>query len=135
MVITTGGAVMSVRTQIGSDRSLRIGFTLDRTAADGRATEAHLTFIRYPDCPIRFSDGSSSELGENAFMRTGLDSVQYQNWSLSLPTSARVTWPVLPHNPYTGDGHALITEGRLVVSLPLEREGDEAQLVLTVAGD
>lgn len=131
MVITTGGAVMSIRTQIISDSSLRIGLTLDQADPDGRSTAAHLTFIRYPGCRLRFPDGSSTELDENVFERTGLESIQYQDWALALPKTAQVRWPVLPHNPYSGDGHAAIGEGRLVVSIPLEREGDEVQLVLT----
>ena len=27
-------------------------------------------------------------------------------------------WPVLPHNPYTKDGHATAEEGLIVVVLP-----------------
>jgi hypothetical protein len=35
-----------------------------------------------------------------------------------VPEEASLLWPVLPHNPYTKDGHAEAHEGRIVLALP-----------------
>ena len=123
---------MVIGTKILSDQSLVITARLEKAAPDGRETAAHLTFIRYGESRLRFSDGTNAILGEEAFERSGLASIGYHGWNLSLPEEARVSWPVLPHNPYMGDGRAQIAEGRLVVSLPLDNDGEEVALRLDV---
>ncbi len=132
MRISTGGAVMVVGTKILSDQSLVITARLEKAAPDGRKTAAHLTFIRYGESQVQFSDGSTAILGEEAFERSGVASIGYHGWNLTLPEKARVSWPVLPHNPYMGDGRAQIAEGRLVVSLPMDNVGEEVTLTLDV---
>ena len=44
-----------------------------------------------------------------------------------LPKQASIQWPVVPHNPYTKDGHAEPKEGRIVITLPFSK------LVVSVA--
>lgn len=131
--ITTAGAVAELTIAILDDHSLTISSRLVTAAPDGRNAAVHLTFIPYPESPIRFSDGSSAELSETAWEKTGMASVGHHNWKLTLSENARINWPVLPHNPYTDDGHAAKEEGRLVVSLPLS--DTPTTLELTVSAD
>ena len=126
--ITTAGAVAELAFEIVDDKSITISSRLVKPAPDGRAAAAHLTFIPYPESPIRFSDGSTAELSDFACEKTGQTSIAHHNWKLTLPDSAQVHWPVLPHNPYTDDGHAATEEGRLVVSLPLTSEPHQLTL-------
>ena len=51
----------------------------------------------------------------------------------SLPPQASITWSVLPHNPYTKDGHAEPAEGRIVITLPFSAEVLKHELTITVA--
>jgi hypothetical protein len=93
----------------------------------------HLTFIPYPESPVTFSDGTRADIAATTkWEKTGLTSIGHHNWQLTLPAGARITCPVLPHNPYTADGHAEPTEGRLVVSLPLGSTGLGHTLKLSI---
>ena len=43
-------------------------------------------------------------------------------WRITVPPQASLAWPVLPHNPYTKDGHAEAKEGRIVMTLPFDSD-------------
>ena len=86
----------------------------------------------YPGSPVVFSDGTTEELVEGRFEKSGLEWIRHRAWELSLPEEAIVSWPVLPHNPYEGDGHSDHNQGRLVVSLHLSNEGESHPVRLKV---
>jgi len=130
--ITTAGAIAELAFEIVDDKSITISSRLVKPAPDGRAAVAHLTFIPYPESPIRFSDGSTAELADAKCEKTGQTSIAHHNWKITLPESSQINWPVLPHNPYTDDGHAATEEARLVVSLPLT--SDSHELTLSIEG-
>ena len=133
--ITVAGAIAELSCEILSDHTLRLGATLVQAAPDGRAATVHLTFIPYPESPVTFSDGTRADIAAaNQWEKSGITSVGHHNWQLTVPTGARITCPVLPHNPYTADGHAEVTEGRLVVSLPLAHAGAGPSLTLSISG-
>ena len=132
--ITAAGAAAELCFEIVSATTLRLGVRLVQAAPDGRPAATHLTFIPYPESPIVFSDGAKAGLTADRWEKSGVSSLAHHNWQLSLPAAARITWPVLPHNPYTADGHAAATEGRLVVSLSLDRPDETLVLTLTVPG-
>lgn len=115
-----------------SDSQLELVVRLVTPAPDGRALASHLTFIPYLGSKTKLSDGTEPAMGAEAWLKTGLSSLAHHKWKLTLPESATVRWPVLPHNPYTDDGHAAPEEGRLVVSLPLDANHPEHTLSLTV---
>ena len=117
--ISCAGAVAELACEIFDDATLNLSARLITSAPDGRPTAAHLTFIPYPESPVTLSDGSILKINSDQWTKTGLTSLSHHNWQLTLPKIAAVNWPVLPHNPYTTDGHADFLEGRLVVSLPL----------------
>ncbi|MFC7621441.1 hypothetical protein [Microlunatus sp. GCM10028923] len=56
----------------------------------------------------------------------------HRGWRVTLPDEAVLSWPVLPHNPYTKDGSAEPAEGRIVITLPLPAPG-EARLVIMIS--
>ena len=133
--ITAAGAIADLSCEILSDRSLRLTATLVQAAPDGRPAAVHLTFIPYPESPVTFSDGTHADIAAaTLWEKTGVTTVGHHNWQLSVPAAARITCPVLPHNPYTTDGHAEPAEGRLVVSLPLGAKEQSHSLTLSVAG-
>jgi hypothetical protein len=133
--ITAAGAIAEVSCEILSDRTLRLSANLVQAAPDGRPAAVHLTFIPYPESPVTFSDGARADIAAaTQWEKIGVTQVGHHNWQLTVPVTARITCPVLPHNPYAADGHAEVTEGRLVVSLPLDRAGASHGLMLSISG-
>ena len=43
-------------------------------------------------------------------------------WRVHIPPQAKIKWPVLPHNQYVKDGKAKPEEGRIVVTLPFDKD-------------
>jgi len=130
--LSAAGATVELGYTVLTPQSLRLSARLIQAAPDDRPAAVHLTFIRYEDSPVAFSDGTQTELTAAAWEKSGVTSLQHHAWQLSLPAEARIKWPVLPHNPYTADGHADFKEGRLVVSLPMVSTGKPCELTLTV---
>ena len=130
--ITSAGAIAELTFEIVSATALRLGVTLAQAAPDARPAAVHLTFIPYPESPVLFSDDSRAAITAAPWEKSGVTRLSHHNWQLALPASAQIKWPVLPHNPYTSDGHADFTEGRLVVTLPLSLVGKTLALELTV---
>ncbi|MEZ5415272.1 MAG: hypothetical protein R3F03_13295 [Opitutaceae bacterium] len=132
--IAAAGAEIEWSFTVISAAQLRLALRLIKAAPDGRAVASHLTFIPYLGTTAKLSDGTEHKLTAEAWSATGLDTLAHHQWQLSLPEAATVRWPVLPHNPYTNDGHADFPEGRLVVSLPLDAAQPQHELTLTIAG-
>ena len=132
--ISAAGAEAELTCEIVSKSALRVGVILRRAAPDGRPVAVHLTFVPYPESPVAFSDGGQAAIDGARWEKTGITELRHHVWRLSVPAAAQISCPVLPHNPYTSDGHAEAKEGRLVVTLPLERSGASFDLMLTVAG-
>ena len=55
---------------------------------------------------------------------------EHGGWRVSVPPEATINWPVLPHNPYTKDGHAEPREGRIVMTLPFSRDVMKYEIVI-----
>jgi hypothetical protein len=64
--------------------------------------------------PIDLAAGEAGEWFEHNFENGG--------WRIHLPPQARVKWPVLPHNQYVKDGKAKTEEGRIVITLPFDKD-------------
>ena len=132
--ISAAGAIADLTCEILSDRTLRLSAALVQAAPDGRLATVHLTFLPYPESPVTFSDGTHADIAATTLWeKSGVTTVGHHNWQLTVPAAARVACPVLPHNPYSTDGHAEATEGRLVVSLPLGAKEQRHSLTLSVA--
>jgi hypothetical protein len=132
--ITSAGAIAELTFEVVSATALRLGVKLVQAAPDGRPAAMHLTFIPYPESAVTFSDDTHAAITATPWEKTGVTRLSHHLWRLALPASARIQWPVLPHNPYTSDGHADYTEGRLVVTLPLVATEKTIALELTVSG-
>lgn len=129
--IDAAGASIAWEFAVISGQTLRMTVRLLKPAPDGRAVTSHLTFIPYLASPVTFADGSSCPLTAETWTKPG-GTLSHHRWQLTTPATATVSWPVLPHNPYTDDGHAAHPEGRLVVALPLDSDNQIHELTLTV---
>ena len=77
------------------------------------------------------TDDEYSVAGTLGYTHAGQE-VSIDGVRVSLPPQASITWPVLPHNPYTKDGHAEPAEGRIVITLPFSAEVLKHELTITV---
>ncbi|HND63168.1 MAG TPA: hypothetical protein PLB90_16940, partial [Opitutaceae bacterium] len=130
--VVAGGATAELACAIVNDREITLTAQLLEAAPDGRAAAVHLTFLPYPESPVEFSDGTVADLGGARWDKTGVTEVRHQRWRLAVPATARAAGPILPHNPYTADGHAEPKEGRLVVTLPLPKVGVPVSVTLRI---
>lgn len=130
--IDAAGAAIAWEFAVLSDQTLQMTVRLLRPAPDGRVVTSHLTFIPYVESPVTFVDGSTRALTAETWSQSGGGTVAHHRWQLTTPQSATISWPVLPHNPYTDDGHATHPEGRLVVALTLDSTRPSHELTLTV---
>lgn len=116
------------------DNTMRI--RLKATAKSGMPVAGHITLIPHIDKPLLSEKAAEHKLDKTPFAATSEELggwIEHAGWRLSLPPGTIVTWPVLPHNPYTDDGHVnSVAEGRIVVSVPFSAEKQEYVLTLTV---
>jgi hypothetical protein len=90
-----------------------------------KPVEAHVTMVPAMKAKWRTASGKSGTLSEEPMTLAAGEAgewFQLGGWRVSVPPQATLTWPVLPHNPYTKDGHAEPREGRIVMTLPLTRQ-------------
>lgn len=129
------GEACRVAVEPVDDRRIRL--RLQATTRTGAPVQAHVTLLPHLGQTVHTSSGIERKLSEEAFTLGPGDTggwIAHAGWRLSLPDGARVTWPVLPHNPYRKGGEAEVSEGRLVVSIPFATGREEAVLTLEVEG-
>jgi hypothetical protein len=123
----------SIEVEPIDDDSLRI--RLRATSKLGQPVEAHVTLLPHLGKPIRAERSFEKVLGEEGWSLSSDEAggwIEHAGWRLSLPEGSKVTWPVLPHNPYVKDGSATVGEGRIVVTLPFSADMQECVLTLSV---
>ena len=87
--------------------------------------QANFTFLPHLGEDVTTGSGTCEPLDESAIeIANAVAWVAHHNWRFYPPANAKVHWPALPHNPYRKDGHAEVSEGRLVVSVEFA-EGQE----------
>lgn len=113
----------------------RILIRLRATSQSAEPVAAHLTFLPRLGKPITAEKVAENQLSAEPISLSSQEAggwIAHAGWKLSLPEGSRVTWPVLPHNPYRRDGSATPGEGRIVVSVPFSAERGECVLTLEV---
>jgi hypothetical protein len=59
--------------------------------------------------------------------------VSYGGYRLQLPPTATLHWPRFPHNPYAKDGHAAVSEARVVIAIPFDGRHPQHTVMVEVA--
>lgn len=112
-----------------------VNIRLKATAKSGMPVAAHVTLLPHLGKSFVSERGGERTLDDGAFTASSDELggwIEHAGWRLTIPSGATISWPVLPHNPYTKDGHAAAGEGRIVVTLPFSAEKQEYTLTLTV---
>jgi hypothetical protein len=104
------------------------------SAPPGKNVAAHVTLIPHVKEQWRTASGKSGAMDKPFELKPGEAGgwLEHHGWRVWLPAQASVTWPALPHNPYTKDGHAEMSEGRIVVTLPFDQHTEKYELNVEV---
>jgi hypothetical protein len=106
--------------------------TLIFKAPTGRGAQAHLPFL-YRTEQLTCGDGRVVDLDETPIDLSASElggSFVYGELKVTVPDSAWLRWPVLPHNPYKRDGSADLSQGKLVLVMPFD-DIEEYTITLT----
>lgn len=98
--------------------------------------EAHVPFLPAIGKRWRTASGKSGSLGTAPFQLSAAETgpwFEHNGWRVDVPPEARITWPVLPHNPYRKDGQAGPGEGRIVLTLPFSTNVTTQTIMVKVA--
>ncbi|MEO7143339.1 MAG: hypothetical protein ABI165_07515, partial [Bryobacteraceae bacterium] len=96
----------------------RLRYTLEGDSA----MAAHFTILPRMGQPVKTAVGQTADLGATPFHWQPGAWIEHAGVRFPLPPGTTARWPVLPHDPYTKDGHAEPEEGRLVIDLPAAGE-------------
>ncbi|MBN1492368.1 MAG: hypothetical protein JXA69_20820 [Phycisphaerae bacterium] len=106
----------------------RIEYRVSAAEPGAAPVAAHVTLLPKMGEAVASASGKGLTLGDEAWAwPAGVagEWMEHAGVRFDLPPAASVRWPVLPHNPYTRDGHAAPGEGRIVIDLPLTAEAAE----------
>ena len=111
-------------------------FVLTYTALryGGKRFEAHVPFLKRQG-RLRFGSGKEVFLGKEA-VRFLPDQIGGRfDWGglrVVVPPGASLMWPARQFNPYKKDGASSLANAKLVLILPLKKEGESASVILGV---
>jgi hypothetical protein len=103
---------------------------LEYTVSGDPALAAHFTILPHVGASVATAAGDKSTLSATPFAWHPGAWLEHAGVRFHLPEDVVAHWPVLPHNPYTKDGHAEIEEGRIVLDFPA---GGQHTIVIEVA--
>ena len=112
-----------------------LAYACDLATVGGLPVTAHVPLIPHVGGAWKTAAGKSGKLGAQPVRLTAEEAggwFEHAGWRITLPPGATLRWPVLPHDPYTKDGRAKITQGRIVLSLPLSAESPRREVTVTV---
>ncbi len=124
-----GRELCKIRLNPISDNILE--YTVESTNNTGLQVEAHITLLPFVNKELETGAGEKYKIKTDEFDLSGKEVkgfIKYAGIKISVPDSASVKWPVLPHNPYTKDGFAKKEEGRIVISIPIKKDSSEQKI-------
>jgi hypothetical protein len=135
IIFDYGGVICAVQVKISDAREARVSYVLTSPPTD-KPVEAHVTLLPRMKGEWKTESGKSGKLDDEPIkLGPGEAGAWFEHHGvrIALPPQASITWPVLPHNPYTKDGHAEPAEGRIVITLPFSPDVLKHELTITVA--
>lgn len=133
--LTYGPETCRIRVGIRDDRTLE--YTLEATTTSGKPVLAHLTLLPRMQAEFESGAGRKARLTEEPLEWTPEElcgMLTYAGCRLTLPKTASLHWPALPHNPYRKDGRAEPSEGRIVLRIPFDSDHPRQRVLLEVVG-
>jgi hypothetical protein len=103
---------------------------LEYTVSCDPSLAAHFTILPHLGKSVAAAAGDMSTLSATPFEWHPGAWFDHAGVRFLLPADVVARWPLLPHNPYTKDGHAEIGEGRIVLDFPAD---DRHTIVITTS--
>ncbi len=126
------GVKCNVTADTSDPKQAKIVYSLV-TPTDKRV-EAHVPLLITMKKPWSTASGKSGVLSENQAFKFGPgetgDWLAHRGWKISVPPTASITWPAMPHTPYTKDGRADPMDWRIVITLPLDKDHMRYEITL-----
>jgi hypothetical protein len=126
-----GDAKCSVSVDISDPAKAKLVYELKSPGAKDVA--AHVTLLPQLKQKWSSASGKGGTLSDEPIALSAGEAgawLAHRGFKISLPPQASVNWPVLPHNPYTKDGHAETSEGRIVITLPFSADQMHYELIV-----
>jgi hypothetical protein len=95
---------------------------LEYSVSGDASLAAHVTILPHLGASIAAATGEKTTLSATALDWHPGAWLEEASVRFLLPPDVEAIWPVLPHNPYTIDGHAEASEGRIVLDFPAAPE-------------
>jgi len=133
LMLRYGEEQCEIRVEPVDDTTLML--RLRATIKSGLPVAAHITLLPHFDKPLRTQAGVEKIVGKDSFTLSSKDMgewIEHGGWRLTVPEGATLSWPVLPHDPYTKDGHSEPGEGRIVLTAPFTADKMEYTLTLKI---
>ncbi len=131
--LTYGKETCRVRVNLVDEQTLE--YLVESTVDSGLPVAAHLTLIPRLGKPLETAGGQKLTLDKKPVTMTPQQlggELRHAGYRLTLPASATLHWPTLPHNPYRKDGRAEASEGRIEIRVPLDKDHPRQKIVLRV---
>ena len=131
--LTYGQEVCRVRINPLDEQTLE--YQIESTTNSSLPVAAHLTLIPRLGKPLETAGGQKLTLDDKPLTMTPDQlggELTHAGFRITVPDSATLHWPTLPHNPYRKDGRATAAEGRLTIRVPLDQDHPRHKIVLHV---
>jgi hypothetical protein len=131
--LTCGPEECRIRVKPKDDRSLQ--YHVETTTKSAMPVVAHLVLLPHVNKTLETGAGVKKKVDAHVWQLKPAEvggSVTYAGYRLTLPSTATVEWPCLPHNPYRKDGRATLSEGRLVVAIPLDASNPQVDVLIEI---
>jgi hypothetical protein len=125
------GVDCSVAVDLADEKRAKVTYSLH--APTTRQVAAHVPLIPKLKGKWATASGKSGTLSDDAIdLKAGEagEWFAHRGFRVKIPSDASITWPVLPHNPYTKDGHAELREGRIVITLPFSADRTSQEILV-----
>lgn len=135
LVADYGGAKCEARVEMKNSTTAEITYSLLNSSK--MDIEAHLTLLPKLGAKWR-CQGSTGKLDKSPINLKIIaekdtdKSFSQDGWSVLLPADSTVDWPVLPYDQYVKTGTAPLSEGRIVVTIPLGRSPNHQTVQLHI---
>jgi hypothetical protein len=116
----------------------RLKVICQATGHSPKPVEGHLTFLPPARARVQNANGQVATLGNGSLSWSAADMggwFQYGNVRVSVPTGAKLLWPVKRHNPYKKDGSSRLEDARLVLCLPISSAASKQEITLQVGAN
>jgi hypothetical protein len=127
-----GNAHCTLRVKIENANTAQIHYALLNSSSLDIA--AHLTLMPKLAARWRWEAQKHGTLGKTPVHLSAAtpSTFSLDGWSVTIPAGASLDWPVLPYDQYVKDGTAPLSQGRIVVTIPLGRTPRQQTVTLHV---